>query len=87
MERRTDMKLSTRLLVLLALMGAGLIVASIGTIFLPFIGQGILSMLMLQDILAFIVPAVVFMIVFYHRPRVWCLCWSFWPFSSFRYLP
>ena len=54
MERRTDMKLSTRLLVLLALMGAGLIVASIGTIFLPFIGQGILSMLMLQDILAFI---------------------------------
>ncbi len=68
MERRTDMKLSTRLLVLLALMGAGLIVASIGTIFLPFIGQGILSMLMLQDILAFIVPAVVFMMIVYHRP-------------------
>lgn len=62
------MKLSTRLLVLLALMGSGLIVASIGTIFLPFIGQGILSMLMLQDILAFIVPAVVFMMIFYHRP-------------------
>ena len=68
MERRTDMKLSTRLLVLLALMGAGLIVASIGTIFLPFIGQGILSMLMLQDILAFIVPAVAFMMIVYHRP-------------------
>ena len=68
MERRTDMKLSTRLLVLLALMGAGLIVASIGTIFLPFIGQGMLSMLMLQDILAFIVPAVAFMMIVYHRP-------------------
>ena len=74
MKRRTDMRLSTRLLVLLALMGAGLIAASIASVLLVTLGFGILSMLTLQDILAFIVPAVATMMIFYLRPlHVMCL--------------
>ena len=68
MERKTNIKLGTRILVLLALLGAGLIVASIVTIILPFMGQGLLSMLTLQDVIGFIAPAVVFMMIFYRRP-------------------
>ena len=68
MERKTDMKLGTRLLVLLCLMGAGLIVASIVSVMLPLMGQGLLTMITIQDILAFILPAVVAMAIFYRRP-------------------
>lgn len=68
MERRTDMKLSTRILVLLCFMGAGLIVASAAAIILPHLEQGLLTMLTLQDILAFIIPAIAAMAVFYRRP-------------------
>lgn len=66
MERRTDFKLSTRLLILLFLMGAGLIVASVACIIV--VNWGLLSMLTVQDVLAFIVPAVVAMMIFYRRP-------------------
>ena len=69
MERKTNMKLGTRLIVLLCFMGAGLIVASIVSIILPYLGQGLLSMLTVQDFLAFIVPAVAAMAYFYHRPH------------------
>ena len=68
MERRTNMKLSTRMIVLLCFMGAGLIVASVTAIVLPHLGQGMLTMLTLQDILAFIIPAIAAMAVFYRRP-------------------
>lgn len=66
MERKTNMKLSTRLLLLLCLMGAGLVVASVGGVLLS--SMGLLTMLTVQDVLAFIVPAIVAMAIFYRRP-------------------
>ena len=72
MERKTNLKLATRLLVLLCLMFAGVIVASVLSVLV--INQGLLTMLTLQDILAFIVPAVLAMAIFYRRPlHVMCL--------------
>lgn len=72
MEQKTNMKLGTRLIVLLALMGMGLIVASI--LFLLVDSTNLLMMLSLQDILAFILPAVAAMAIFYRRPlHVMCL--------------
>ena len=72
MERKTNLKLATRLLVLLCLMFAGVIVASVLSVMV--INQGLLTMLTLQDILAFIVPAVLAMAIFYRRPlHVMCL--------------
>ena len=74
MERRNEMKLSTRLLVLLALMGVGVIVASVVGALLPMMGQGMLAMLTAQDIFAFIAPAIAAMAIFYRRPlHVMCL--------------
>ena len=66
MERKTNWKLGTRLLVLLCLMGAGLIVASAGCALV--VNMGMLTMLTVQDVLAFIVPAVAAMALFYRRP-------------------
>lgn len=66
MERKTNLRLSTRLLVLLCLMGLGLIVASI--IGVLMVNWGMLSMLTVQDVLAFIVPAIAAMAIFYRRP-------------------
>lgn len=66
MERRTQLKLGTRLLLLLCIMGFGLIVASVATRLL--IKQSMLAMLTVQDIFAFILPAVVAMALFYLRP-------------------
>ena len=59
-------KLSTRLLVLLCLMGLGLMVASVALMFTA--NSGMMLMLTLQDILAFILPAVAAMAIFYRRP-------------------
>jgi membrane protease YdiL (CAAX protease family) len=66
MERRTQLKLGTHLLLLLCIMGFGLIVASVATKLL--IKQSMLAMLTIQDIFAFILPAVVAMALFYLRP-------------------
>ena len=66
MERKTNLRLSTRLLVLLCLMGLGLIVASIISVLV--VNWGMLSMLTVQDVLAFIVPAIAAMAIFYRRP-------------------
>lgn len=63
---KTNMKIGTRLLVLLALMGVGLIIASVLSILL--IKQGLLTLLTVQDLLAFIVPAIAAMAIFYRRP-------------------
>ena len=60
------MRLSTRLLVLLCLMGLGLIVASIISVLV--VNWGLLSMLTVQDVLAFIVPAIAAMAIFYRKP-------------------
>jgi len=66
--------LSTRIIVLLCFMGAGLIVVSAAAIILPHLGQSVLTMLTVQDILAFIIPAIAAMAVFYRRPfRAMCL--------------
>lgn len=66
MERRTQLKLGTRLLLLLCIMGFGLIVASVATLLVK--KQGMLAMLTVQDIFAFILPALVAMALFYLRP-------------------
>ena len=66
MERKTNMKLGTRLLLLLCLMGVGLVIASVVSVLLSRLG--LLTMLTVQDILAFIVPAIVAMAIFYRRP-------------------
>ena len=66
MDRKTNMKLSTRLLVLLWLMGIGLIVASVACVLV--VKWGMLTMLTVQDVLAFIAPAVLAMALFYRRP-------------------
>lgn len=71
MERKTNMKLGTRLIVLLCFMGAGLIIASVAAIILPHLhlGDGLLTMLIIQDFFAFILPAVAAMAYFYKRPH------------------
>ena len=66
MEIRRRYRLSTRLLILLCLMGAGLLVTSEVTAL--FSNQGLLAMLTTQDILAFIAPALLAMAIFYFRP-------------------
>ena len=69
MERKNSLRLSTRLLIILCLMGAGLIAAS-KLIEIPFINNSsnLLVMLTVQDVMAFIVPAIVAMAIFYRRP-------------------
>lgn len=54
------------MLILLAIIGGALIVASI--ISWVVLKQGMLTMLMVQDIIAFIMPAVLAMALFYYRP-------------------
>ena len=66
MDRKTNMKLSTRLLVLLLLMGIGLLVAAVACVLVA--SWGMLTMLTVQDVLAFIAPALVAMALFYRRP-------------------
>lgn len=66
MERKTTMKLGSRLLILLGLIGIGLIVGSVaGVMVLPL---GLLGMITAQDIFAFITPAIVAMAFFYRKP-------------------
>lgn len=66
MEKRTNLKTSSRLLILLCLMLVGLIVSTI--LLITFDEMGLLGMLTVQDIMTFIVPAVVAMAIFYRRP-------------------
>ena len=62
------MKVGSRLLLLLCLMAVGLAVASVASVLVA--NQGLLAMLTLQDVLAFIAPALVAMAFFYLRPLV-----------------
>lgn len=68
MEKRTNMKLSTRLLLLLFLMGLGLIVAAVASAFTLLNISSLLPMVAVQDVFAFILPAIVGMAIFYRRP-------------------
>ena len=66
MEKSTPKRLSTRLLVLLCMMGLGLLV---GTAALALVkNQGMMLMLTLQDLFVFIFPAVATMAILYSRP-------------------
>ena len=66
MEKSTSKRLSTRLLVLLCMMGLGLLV---GTAALALVkDQGMMLMLSLQDLFVFILPAVAAMAILYSRP-------------------
>jgi hypothetical protein len=66
MKMKTNMRLGSRLMVILCLMGVGLIVASVISVLL--VKFGLLTVLTVQDVLAFIVPAIAAMAIFYHRP-------------------
>ncbi len=66
MERRLNMRLSRRLLLLLCLMLLGVIATTILLLFVP--DGNLFAMLTMQDILAFILPAVVTMAIIYRRP-------------------
>ena len=66
MEKRFPLKLSTRLLVFLSVLALGLIVATVAIGLVA--DRGMMLMLTLQDILLFIAPAVVTMMILYRRP-------------------
>ena len=66
MKMKTNMRLGSRLMVILCLMGVGLIVASVISVLL--VKLGLLTMLTVQDVLAFIVPAIAAMAIFSRRP-------------------
>lgn len=66
MERRSPTKLSTRLLVLLCMMGLGLIIATLALAVVR--KQDMMLILTVQDLLVFILPAVAAMAILYRRP-------------------
>ena len=66
MEKRSQAKLSTRLLVLLCMMGLGFIVATLALTIVK--EQDMLLILTVQDLLVFILPAVAAMAILYRRP-------------------
>ena len=66
MEKKNNAKPSTRMLVLFCLIGVGLIVTAVIELMAP--DCELLAMLTLQDVLAFIAPAVAAMALFYRRP-------------------
>lgn len=66
MERKTKLKVSSRLLVLLCIMLAGLMCAAVLMSFLS--NADMLALLTIQDIVAFILPAIAAMAIFYHKP-------------------
>lgn len=70
MERKTKLRLSSRLLMILCMMGTGLIVASVATIVLslPVNENNLLPLLTQQDVLAFILPGIIAMTLFYRQP-------------------
>ena len=66
MKRKTNMKLSRRLLLLLCMMLLGVIITSLLLLLIP--DSNLFAMLTLQDVLAFILPAIVTMAILYRRP-------------------
>ena len=66
MERRSPTKLSTRLLVLLCMMGLGLVIATLALAVVR--KQDMMLILTVQDVLVFILPAVAAMAILYRRP-------------------
>ena len=66
MERKTNLKLGTRLLMLLCLLGIGMIVGS--TAALLCASMGLLTQLGLSQVLTFVVPSIAVMVLLYRRP-------------------
>lgn len=66
MKRKTNLRLSRRLLLLLCMMLLGVIATSLLMILVP--DSNLFAMLTVQDLLAFILPAVVTMAILYYRP-------------------
>lgn len=66
MEKKNNMKIGSRLLLVLCLMGVGLVIASVLSVL--FIKEGLLTLLVVQDVFAFIVPAIAAMAILYYRP-------------------
>ena len=66
MERKTDLRMSSRLLILLCLMFVGMLVATVIMKILQ--DKGLLTLMTIQDIFTFIVPAVAAMALFYRKP-------------------
>lgn len=66
MERKSNLKMSTRLLILLCLMFVGLLVAAVLMKLLE--DKGLLTLLTIQDVFTFIVPAIAAMALFYRKP-------------------
>lgn len=66
MKRKTNLSLSRRLLLLLCLMLLGVIATYLLMIFIP--DGNLFATLTVQDLLAFIMPAVVTMAILYRRP-------------------
>lgn len=66
MKRKTNLRLSRRLLLLLCMMLLGVIATSLLMILVP--DSNLFAMLTVQDLLAFILPAVVTMAILYRRP-------------------
>ena len=52
-------------MIILCMMGIGMMVASM---MILVVKQGLLGMLVMQDVMAFIVPAIAAMAIFYHKP-------------------
>jgi len=66
MEPRLQVKMGTRLLVLLCMMGIGVIVAAAVIQFVP--RDHLLAVITVQDVLAFILPAVTTLALIYRQP-------------------
>ena len=66
MQKRTKMKTSSRLLILLCLMFAGLMASTV--LFAVTRDIDLLAMLTVQDVFVFILPALIAMAIFYRRP-------------------
>lgn len=68
------MKLSSRLLILFGLIGLGLMAGSVMSALVLVLQSGMLSAIAIQDVCAFITPAVIAMAIFYRRPfHVMCM--------------
>ena len=66
MQKRTKMKTSSRLLILLCLMFAGLMASTV--LFAVTQDIDLLAMLTVQDVFVFILPALIAMAIFYRHP-------------------
>ena len=69
MQHRLNLKMSTRILLLLCMMGAGLMIASAVILLLRMMGDlDLLVAQSIQAVILFILPAMVAMMLFYQRP-------------------